>query len=57
MTSRNSPPVVDMSPAAVAHRLDTVQSLYELMVEFRGARIVGSVADRPISSPLVKSRG
>jgi hypothetical protein len=43
--------VVDMSPAAVARRLDTVQSLYELMMSIRGARVVGKVKDREVSAP------
>ena len=36
---------IGMSPAEIT-RLETVQSLYELMVSFRGARIVGRVRDR-----------
>ncbi len=31
--------------------LETVQSLYELMVSFRGARVVGRVRDRINESP------
>lgn len=34
---------VDMSPAAVRRRLETVQSLYALMVHLRSAKIVGPV--------------
>jgi len=47
MTNRNdAAQIVDMSAAAVARRLDVVQSLYELMVHLRGARVVGRVRDR-----------
>lgn len=42
---------IDMSPSAVARRHETVQSLYELMVSFRGARITGRVRDRPTREP------
>ena len=45
-SERKQPHDVDMSPEAVARRLETVQSLYELMVDLRGARVIGRVRDR-----------
>lgn len=38
---------VDMSAAAVARRLESLQSLYELMVELRNCRIVGPIGALP----------
>jgi len=51
MTNRNdAAQIVDMSAAAVARRLDVVQSLYELMVHLRGARVVGAGPLEPLIS-------